>query len=781
MRKGSNSRGGRSAFRTLQQRLGDCSRFESEEDAVRYLRKTYPEYRRKKDVILTKIVREARFPRNDSSGGRDVQVQQSTSTSALSSEDSSPKFDLMRTMLREAYCQDGFEPDKTEESTEAKNEKNIELLEKDEMENIVMLEKTGGIGRKNMELDDGRDQVHTHPMFKDLGGMREVLEDLISDVLIPLRYPEVLNRLCQLRAGPPTGILLHGPPGCGKTMLAQAIANEAGLPLYQIASTEIVSGVSGESEGNIRELFLKARRTAPSIIFIDEIDAIAEKREGSQKRQEGRIVTQLLKCMDTICENASVAGQKKSVSESKVHSSPAVPEISVSENKQGRVLVIGATNRPNAIDPALRRPGRFNWEIELGVPDENARFEILSVLTRDLGVQEGLNLRKLARDTAGFVGADLEDYVRKASVHAMRKMINFKKDEGKECAVGPQDDGWWKQLRFMPGEMETLCPKMSDFEVARKNVQPSLKREGFSPVPNVKWEDVGGLGTIRQEFQSCIVDPIRNPEDYEGFGEALTAGFLLYGPPGCGKTLIAKAVANEAGASFIYIKGPELMDKYVGESESAIRKIFDRARKCSPCILFFDEVDALIANCGESSGVTDRIRKQLLIELDGAEERRGVYVIGATNRPELIDPALLRSGRIENLVYIPLPSPQERGLILKALAREKPIDTDVDLLAIAERTACDHFSGADLDRLMRHANRFANEERLLLKQRGAGDIPWIINNSHFEKALVGLAPSLNKKQRDFYDNLARNFRQPNQCRDKSTEHVERCNVVNLTM
>ncbi|KAA0038084.1 cell division control protein 48-like protein C-like [Cucumis melo var. makuwa] len=602
----------------------------------------------------------------------------STSEDAIYGEKVEPKFDLMKSMLRTSYA----------ESKKLKNEhleKSMELevaIDDKVAEKIIM----GNEGNANKEILRKEKQSSLNgeeiegPWFKDLGGMKSVLDELKMEVIVPLYHPQLP---LWLGVRPMAGILLHGPPGCGKTKLAHAIANETRVPFYKISATEIVSGVSGASEENIRELFSKAYRTAPSIVFIDEIDAIASKRENLQREMERRIVTQLMTCMD---------GFHKLVD-----SKDASSKNDNSDVRPGYVLVIGATNRPDAVDPALRRPGRFDREIVLGVPDENARAEILTVLTSNLRLEGSFDLLKIARATAGFVGADLTALANKAGNLAMKRIIDQRKCElSTDFADNEHIEDWWRQP-WLPEEMEKLAITMTDFEEAIQMVQPSLRREGFSAIPSVKWEDVGGLEQLRAEFDRYVVRRVKYPEDYEGFGVDLETGFLLYGPPGCGKTLIAKAVANEAGANFIHIKGPELLNKYVGESELAVRTLFSRARACSPCILFFDEVDALTTKRGKEGGwVVERLLNQLLIELDGAEQRRGVFVIGATNRPEVIDPAILRPGRFGKLLYVPLPNPTERGLVLKALGRKKPIDVSVDLLAIGQMEACENFSGADL-------------------------------------------------------------------------------------
>ncbi|KAL7003008.1 Cell division control protein 48 C [Sarracenia purpurea var. burkii] len=476
---------------------------------------------------------------------------------------------------------------------------------------------------------------------------------------------------------------------------------------------------------------------------------------------ERRIVTQLMTCMD---ESHRI-----------VQPGDANTNAESSDCKPGYVLVIGATNRPDAVDAALRRPGRFDREIILGVPDENARVEILSVLTHNLRLEGAFDLMKIARSTPGFVGADLAALANKAGNLAMKRIIDRRKSELSEDCT----EDWWRNP-WLPEEMESLSITMADFEEAVKMVQPSSRREGFSAIPNVKWEDVGGLHLLRQEFDRYIVRRIKYPEDYErrdgmhlldhcftigsllistaGFGVDLETGFLLYGPPGCGKTLIAKAVANEAGANFIHIKGPELLNKYVGESELAVRTIFSRARTCSPCILFFDEVDALTTKRGKEGGwVVERLLNQLLIELDGADQRRGVYVIGATNRPEVMDRAVLRPGRFGKLLYVPLPSPDERGLILKALSRKKPIDASVDLIAIGSDEACENLSGADLAALMNEAAMAALEEKLT--GRCSSDAAsWTIKRTHFEQALRKISPSVSGKQKHYYQLLSESFR-----------------------
>ncbi|KAI3992627.1 hypothetical protein MKX01_007949 [Papaver californicum] len=447
----------------------------------------------------------------------------------------------------------------------------------------------------------------------------------------------------------------------------------------------------GQSEKTIQNLFSEAYKTAPSIVSIDEIDAIASKREYPQRDRETRIVTQLLICMDEHQNTGASDVDSSSTTFKKV---------------AGHVLVIGATKRPEVLDPALRRPGRFYQEIALGIPDENARAGILSLLTRNLELLKDCDLAKLARVTPGFVGADLSELVKKAGKLAKKRITAIRKSNNEVPDVD------WSMQPLEAWEMEGLGISMADFEDAVKMVQPSLRREGFSPIPNIKWEDVGSLDFLRREFDEYIVSCIKYPEDYEFSFEQ---GFLLYGSPGCGKTTIAKAIANEAGANFIHIKGPELLNKYVGETEKAVRELLNRARACSPCILFFDEVEAITTKRGNDWGsrVVEKVLAQLLIELDGGDKRNCVFVIGATNRPEVMDEAVKRPGRLGKHLYVPLPSPEERGLILKSLTKDKPISEDVDLVAIK----------------------------------------WMINETHFDQAVETVSPSVTDEQRRYYDGL----------------------------
>ncbi|KAF8400925.1 hypothetical protein HHK36_014228 [Tetracentron sinense] len=663
----------------------------------------------------------------------------STSEDAVFEAKVEPEFDLMKSMLRSSYSASKNLEEKNMEMEVVNKSKKIDLVEGNSVptmgqRKLMDLKASGERELKGGDVSEAKGK--DWPRFRDLGGIKGVLDELMMEVIVPLYHPQLPR---WLGVKPMAGILLHGPPGCGKTKLAHAIANETGVPFYKISATEVVSGVSGASEENIRDLFSKAYRTAPSIVFIDEIDAIASKRENLQREMERRIVTQLMTCMDE--------------SDQAIGSANVDLESETSDCKPGYVLVIGATNRPDAVDPALRRPGRFDREIVLGVPDENARVEILSVLIRNLRIEGTFDLAKIARSTPGFVGADLAALTNKAGNLAMKRIIDTRKFElSRESKDTEHSAEWWRHP-WVSEEMERLSITMADFEDAAKMVQPSSRREGFSSIPNVKWEDVGGLDLLRQEFDRYIVRRIKYPEDYEEFGVDLETGFLLYGPPGCGKTLIAKAVANEAGANFIHIKGPELLNKYVGESELAVRTIFSRARTCSPCILFFDEVDALTTKRGKEGGwVVERLLNQLLIELDGADQRRGVFVIGATNRPEVMDPAVLRPGRFGKLLYIPLPSPDERGFILKALARKKPIDAGVDLIAIGRKKACEDLSGADLAAVLNEAAMAALEEKLKSSQCISDVTPWTIKETHFERALEKITPSVSDKVRRITSN-----------------------------
>ncbi|CAL5350234.1 unnamed protein product [Camellia sinensis] len=504
----------------------------------------------------------------------------STSEDVIYGEKLKPEFDLMKSMLRASYSE-SKDAEKLKENVEVelvvnnKADDKVDLLEGDmkRFEKGLNGDGDGGGGEEVKEKDG--------PRFRDLGGMSGVVKELKMEVIVPLYHPQ-LPRWLGVR--PMAGILLHGLLGCGKTKLAHAIANETGVPFYK----KLVSGVSGVSEENIRDLFMKADRTAPSI-----------------REMERRIVTQLMTCMDE--------------SHRLVQPADANTNAESSDCRLGYVLVIGATNRPDAVDPALRRPGRFDREIVLGVPDENARVEILFALTHNLRLEGAFDLVKIARSTPGFVGADLAALANKAGNLAMKRIIDRRKSDlsGEPTDVDHTED-WWRHP-WLPEEMENLSINMA--EEAAKMVQPSSRRKGFSAIPNVKWEDVRGLHLLRKEFDRYIVRRIKYPKDYEGFRVDLETGFLLYGPPGYGKTLIAKAVAIEAGANFIHIKGPELLNKYVGESELAVRTIFSRARTCAPCILFFDEVDALTTKRRKEGGwVVERLLNQDVPERPGRNE-----------------------------------------------------------------------------------------------------------------------------------------------------------------
>uniref|UniRef100_A0A9J8CML5 Nuclear VCP like n=2 Tax=Cyprinus carpio TaxID=7962 RepID=A0A9J8CML5_CYPCA len=612
-------------------------------------------------------------------------------------------------------------PKQRDSSKQEKTSKRGKLKRGKKSKHDVDAEITAAIQAKKSK-NKGHELQYSAVKFEDFGGSEEALEE-VCKLLIHMRHPEVYQRLGVV---PPRGFLLHGPPGCGKTLLAQAVAGEVGLPMLKVSAPELVSGVSGESEQKLRELFEQAISSAPCILFIDEIDAITPKREIASKDMERRIVAQLLTCMDDL----------NSLSE------PA------------QVLVIGATNRPDSLDPALRRAGRFDREICLGIPDEAARLKILKTLCRKITLTEDFDYRQLARLTPGYVGADLMALCREAAMTSVNRILL---QPSSEDVTAPKAD--LEQLLSLLKRNETLseeqlsglCVLMSDFKTSLSRVQPSAKREGFATVPDVTWEDVGALQDIREELNMAIMAPINNPEHFRALGLNTPAGVLLAGPPGCGKTLLAKAVANESGLNFISVKGPELLNMYVGESERAVRQVFQRGRNSAPCVIFFDEIDALCPRRSEhESGASVRVVNQLLTEMDGMGNRKQVFIMAATNRPDIIDRAVLRPGRLDKTLYVGLPPPADRYAILVTITKNgtKPLlDSDVNLEEIAHDARCESFTGADLSALVREA--CVNALRVHLSSQ-----PHLVTNTtgdlriHFEDAFKKVRPSVSKKVSD---------------------------------
>jgi len=530
--------------------------------------------------------------------------------------------------------------------------------------------------------------------WEDIGDLEEVKERIREIVELPLRHPELFNRL---GIEPPKGILLYGPPGTGKTLLAKALANEIGAYFTAINGPEIMSKFYGESEERLREVFREAEQKAPAIIFIDEIDSIAPKREEVTGEVEKRVVAQLLALMDGLKE-------------------------------RGRVIVIGATNRPDALDPALRRPGRFDREIEIPPPDKRARREILAVHTRNVPLAEDVNLDNIAEITHGYTGADLAALVKEAALAALRRFI---KEEDIDL-----------NQPIPASKLEKLKVTMSDFLSALKVIQPTLIREVFVEVPEVRWDDIGGLEDVKQQLREAVEWPLKYPEVISKMGIEPPKGILLYGPPGTGKTLLAKAVATESGANFIAIRGPEILSKWVGESEKAIREVFRKARLYAPAVIFMDEIDAIAparSFVHDSSGVSDRVVSQLVTEMDGIERLENVVVIAATNRPDILDPALLRPGRFDKLIYVPPPDLPSRLEIFKIHTRNMPLAEDVDLYDLARRT--ENYSGADIEAVVREAALVAIREDPLAEK---------IYMRHFNEALNKVKPSITQEMLKFY-------------------------------
>ncbi len=537
--------------------------------------------------------------------------------------------------------------------------------------------------------------------YDDIGGLKEEIRRMREMIELPLKYPELFERL---GIDPPKGVLLYGPPGTGKTLLAKAVANESNANFIAINGPEIMSKFYGESEKRLRELFEQAEKKAPSLIFIDEIDSIAPKREEVMGEVERRVVAQLLSLMDGL-------------------------------KSRGRVIVIGATNRPNSIDPALRRPGRFDREIEIGIPDKEGRFEILMIHTRGMPLDESVDLKKLVDRTHGFVGADLAALTREAAMQTLRRVlpsIDLEKEE-------------------IPEEvMNQLIVTKEDFDNALKYVRPSALREVFVSIPEVKWDDIGGVDKAKQLLREAVELPLKHPEVFEYHGIKPPKGILLFGAPGTGKTLLAKAVASESEANFISVKGPEIFNMYVGESEIAVREIFRKARMSAPAVIGIDEIDSIAARRGSSpsSHVMETVVTQLLSEMDGLEELAGVVVIATTNRPELVDSALLRSGRFDRLVHVPIPDKNGRLEILRIHTKKMRLADDVDLEKLAEQT--EGYVGSDLENLCREAVMIAIREDLTIKQ---------ISMRHFLDALEVVPPSSNRQQAEHYERLARELLQ----------------------
>jgi transitional endoplasmic reticulum ATPase len=524
--------------------------------------------------------------------------------------------------------------------------------------------------------------------YEDIGGLKDELQRVREMIELPLKHPELFDRL---GIEPPKGVLLHGPPGTGKTLIAKAVANEADAYFTPIAGPEIMSKFYGESEARLREVFQDAEKNAPAIVFIDELDAIAPKREEVTGEVERRVVAQLLSLMDGL-------------------------------KSRGKVVVIGATNRPQALDPALRRPGRFDREIVIGVPDRDGRLEILQIHTRGMPLAKDVDLNVLASVTHGFVGADLEAICKEAAMSALRKILPEIKLEEK---VIP------------PEVLENLQVTKEDFDDALKMVEPSAMREVLIEVPNVHWSDVGGLEDVKQEIREAVEWPLKNPESFKKMGIEPPRGILLYGPPGTGKTLLARAVATESEANFIAIKGPEMLSKWVGESERAVREIFRKARMAAPAIIFFDEIDAVVPMRGSGMGdshVTERVISQLLTELDGLEKLENIVVVAATNRPDLIDSALLRPGRFDRLLLVRAPDKKARLDILKIHTKGMPLAKDVDLEALAAET--EGYAGSDIAALCREAAMLVLRKDIKGKE---------VHMKQFQEAMESVMPSITEE------------------------------------
>ncbi|AXR77927.1 CDC48 family AAA ATPase [Natrarchaeobaculum sulfurireducens] len=548
--------------------------------------------------------------------------------------------------------------------------------------------------------------------YEDIGGLDDELDQVREMIELPMRHPELFQ---QLGIEPPKGVLLHGPPGTGKTLMAKAVANEIDAHFETISGPEIMSKYYGESEEQLREVFEEAEENAPAIIFIDELDSIAAKREEAGGDVERRVVAQLLSLMDGLEE-------------------------------RGRVTVIAATNRVDDIDPALRRGGRFDREIEIGVPDKDGRREILQVHTRGMPLTESIDLERYAENTHGFVGADLESLARESAMNALRRIrpeLDLESDE------------------IDADVLESLQVTESDFKEALKGIQPSAMREVFVEVPDVTWNDVGGLADTKERLRETIQWPLDYPEVFETMDMEAAKGVLMYGPPGTGKTLLAKAVANEAQSNFISIKGPELLNKYVGESEKGVREIFEKARSNAPTVIFFDEIDSIAGERGRGqtdSGVGERVVSQLLTELDGLEELEDVVVIATTNRPDLIDSALLRPGRLDRHVHVPVPDEGGRKKIFEVHTRNKPLADAIDLEWLAAET--EGYVGADIEAVCREASMQASREFITsVDPEEMGDtIENVrISKDHFEHALEEVNPSVTTETRERYEEIEEQF------------------------
>lgn len=536
--------------------------------------------------------------------------------------------------------------------------------------------------------------------YEDIGGLSEEVKKVREMVELPLKHPEIFERL---GIEPPKGVLLHGPPGTGKTLLAKAVANESEANFILLNGPECMSKFYGESEKRIRDIFDDAEKNAPSIIFIDEIDAIAPKREDVGGEVERRVVSQLLTMMDGL-------------------------------QSRGKVVVIAATNRPNSIDEALRRPGRFDREVELRAPDKNGRLQILKIHTRNMPLTKDVNLNALAEITHGFVGADISSLAKEAAMVVLRRVLP--KIELKENESIPEEI------------LRELKIYKKDFEDALKVVRPSAMREVLVETPNINWNDVGGLDTVKQELREAVEWPLKYPGSFTRLGIRPPRGILLYGPPGTGKTLLAKAVAKESEANFIQIKGPSLLSMWVGKSEEGVRKIFERARQVSPCIIFFDEIDSLAGKRGIEQGtkVTERVLNQLLAEMDGIEDLSNIIVIGATNRPDMLDSALLRPGRFDRILLTPAPSKEGREEIFKIHTKNMPLAKDVNVNKILDKT--DGFVGADIEALIREAAMLALRENIESKE---------VRMKHFENALTKVRASVTKGDLEKYKRIEEDY------------------------